>query len=95
MKTIYVSWAAFRDLCGSCWAFATIGVLEGINRLINNQVLDLSEQSMVNCVESVDASGNCDGNILHNAFDFLTTSKVPLESSAPARSSSVTRRSCT
>lgn len=69
--------------CGSCWAFATIGVLEGLNRLVDAQALDLSEQSLVNCVEPVDSSGNCDGNILHNAFDFLTGSGVPPEASAP------------
>ena len=69
--------------CGSCWAFATIGVLEGVQRLINGQTLDLSEQSMVNCVPSVDSYGNCDGNTLHNSFDYLTTSNVPLESAAP------------
>jgi C1A family cysteine protease len=88
-STAAFSWrdklAAVRNqkYCGSCWAFATIGVLEGINRLADGQVLDLSEQSLVNCVQPVDSDGNCDGNTLHNSFDFLTASGVPFETSAP------------
>ena len=69
--------------CGSCWAFATLGVLEGTYRLVGGQSLDLSEQSMVNCVSAVDSEGNCDGNTLSNSFNYLLSSTVPLESSAP------------
>lgn len=69
--------------CGSCWAFASVGVVEGMQHILNGQQVDLSEQAMVNCAPPYDSSGNCDGNTLHAAFDFLQTGTVPLESSAP------------
>jgi C1A family cysteine protease len=69
--------------CGSCWAFATIGVVEGMQHVVNGQSLDLSEQAMVNCAPPVEGYGNCNGNYLHSAFGFLEASSVPLETSSP------------
>lgn len=68
--------------CGCCWAFATIGVLEGLNSLLLNQTLDLSEQSLVNCVPPANSTGNCNGNTIHTSFTYLARSGVPLEAQA-------------
>lgn len=35
--------------CGSCWAFATVGVLENLIKVKNGQTKDLSEQYLVSC----------------------------------------------
>jgi C1A family cysteine protease/predicted secreted protein len=35
--------------CGSCWAFATVGVLESALKIQKNLATDLSEQFLVNC----------------------------------------------
>gem|GEM_PF-2876592 len=38
-----------QDTCGSCWAFATVGVLECAIKLKDNVIEDLSEQWLVTC----------------------------------------------
>ena len=44
--------------CGSCWAFATVGVLEINIRLKENKKVDLSEQYLVSCNTN---GWDCDG----------------------------------
>lgn len=55
--------------CGSCWAFATTGVLEGQQRRLKNQTLiSLSEQNLVDC--STENSG-CNGGLMSEALKFV------------------------
>ncbi len=76
--------------CGSCWAFATIGVLEAYTNLYYNQLLnlDLSEQELVSCVYTDDPTTNKDeggcggGNFLY-AFNYIKTYGVMDEESFP------------
>ncbi|MBI5556560.1 MAG: protease inhibitor I42 family protein [Deltaproteobacteria bacterium] len=44
--------------CGSCWAFATVGVLEGAIKIRSGIDTDLSEQFLVSCNKD---SWSCDG----------------------------------
>ncbi len=44
--------------CGSCWAFATVGVLEGLIKRNTGTTVDLSEQFLVSCNKS---SWSCNG----------------------------------
>ncbi|MGA1876137.1 MAG: C1 family peptidase [bacterium] len=64
--------------CGSCWAFASISVMEAMQRIGFEDALlpvDYSEQFMVSCSE-----GTCsEGWYLDNTADFLRTTGVPRE----------------
>merc|ERR1712002_917771 len=45
--------------CGSCWAFGTVGALEGQQFLRHGNLPDCSEQQLVDCDHS---SSGCDGS---------------------------------
>jgi len=61
--------------CGSCWAFATIGIVEAkINIYFNDPDFgaDLSEQDLVSCSDA----GSCDGGSLSSALNYIKNSGV-------------------
>jgi C1A family cysteine protease len=68
--------------CGSCWAFSSVGVLESVNKIKDNNTadLDLSEQIVVSC-----DTGNegCNGGYMDAVSDFLKASGTGLESCYP------------
>lgn len=63
--------------CGSCWAFATVGVIEGVaNALYNNNLkLDLSEQELVSCFKGDGCSGIYDFEY-PKLFDYIINNGV-------------------
>jgi cathepsin L len=57
--------------CGSCWAFSAIGALESARAIsAGGQLLDLSEQQLVDCAGSEGNQG-CSGGLMNQAFDYL------------------------
>jgi parallel beta-helix repeat protein len=72
--------------CGSCWAFAAMGVIESQYLIRSNLEMDFSEQWLVSCTQA----GSCSGGWYGMAFDYMTTEKdkcsasgTPLESDFP------------
>jgi len=47
-----------QGMCGSCWAFATTGVIEQILKIKTGINFDISEQHLLDCNES---GGSCNG----------------------------------
>jgi len=54
--------------CGSCWAFATAGALEGAHFIKTKTSVDLSEQELLDC-DTVDAG--CQGGWMDNAYQWI------------------------
>ncbi len=54
--------------CGSCWAFATVGAIEGAYFIKNKILEEFSEQQLVDC--SLNNAG-CNGGLMMFAYEYL------------------------
>lgn len=75
----YINWAQSINVvgpvkaqgqCGSCWAFATTGLLEGQQRLAKTQtVVELSVQQLIDCDRK--QNQGCDGGYVTDAIGYI------------------------
>jgi len=63
-----------QGTCGSCWAFSTVGSLEGRAQIATGTLQEFSEQQFVDCDTAGDDAG-CKGGLMDNAFTYLMQSK--------------------
>ena len=64
----YVSHVKDQGSCGSCWAFSTVGNLEGLYYKEKQTMVTLSEQMLVDC-DTYDSG--CNGGLMENTFTWL------------------------
>ena len=54
-------------MCGSCWTFSAVSVLESSYAIKYGELIKLSEQQFVDCTKE---SYGCDGGYVPAAFNF-------------------------
>jgi C1A family cysteine protease len=66
--------------CGSCWAFSTVGHLEGANQIKTGELVTFSEGELVDC-DHVDHG--CSGRLMGNAFKFIEDNGLETDKDYP------------
>ena len=75
-----------QGYCGSCWAFSTIGALEGAHFAKYGELLSFSEQQLIDCSTQKDITGRnkgCNGGTMKRALYYFYDNYLMLESEYP------------
>lgn len=60
--------------CDSCWAFAAVAALEAQHKRTNGQLVELSEQQLIDCSWGYGNRG-CNGGLANYAYKYVAQNK--------------------
>lgn len=71
--------------CGSCWAFATVGVIEAFAKLELNKEIKLSEQQLIDCGSgpTFGKLNGCEGGKYQDSFYYIHRFGIMLDEDYP------------
>ena len=82
--------------CGSCWSFSATGAIEGAWAISKEQLVDLSEQELVDCATGFAYSSHgCQGGQMEGGFKFVIQNGQCSLSSYPYTAKDEKCKSCT
>jgi C1A family cysteine protease len=81
MKDIkYVSPVIQQGECGACWAFTATGVVESAIAInAQKDVVNLSEQQLIDCMPSDYGNAQCEGGVVRNTIQYIKDIGVCLD----------------
>ena len=81
--------------CGSCWTFSATGAVEGAWAISKGQLIDLSEEQLVECATGMSyGSHSCSGGQMQGAFKYVIEHGQCSDSSYPYTSGTGQSGSC-
>jgi C1A family cysteine protease len=80
--------------CGSCWTFSSTGAVEGAWAIAKGQLIDFSEEQLVECAGLKYGSMGCNGGSMEGAFNYIIANGQCTASAYPYTSGTGQSGSC-